>query len=364
MKLFFVIIFAFFGLLNAFLLSSCDRPKPPDYNESRNQTLSQACRLLEQEQFEQAIALLKTADDPELHLLLEMLSELEQERQLIIKANELLKNGQYQELSRLIEQAERSGIASPELLEYRSAPQAIQALQVFCSRMPWEKPEDLENAAKWLRPYLPSLRRAPAFEEFWQQQLAQGERLQQRENTRQQQNLLENIDQLLAQKQYPAAWNTLEKLWQLQPAHQIFGLLEHRQRRLKDNFEQLLHEQAPAPEILELALALTWHALPQQQQEQLRPLLSQTTTLSAAILAAGLFESAELYAIALRRWNAKPENRERFPWFLEKALAKVFFQPGQFNARCWRSPCPNLTDFFARINQIAVNLKQSQDKEK
>ena len=183
------------------LLVSCDRPAPPEYDESKSQTLSQVCHFLRNEQYDQAIALLKNIDDPDEQLLLEMLSDHEKERLLLLKANEFLQNGHYDELGRLIEQAEKSGDASPELLEFRAAPQALQALQVFCSRMPWESPEDLGNAMNWLKPYLPTLQQAPAFADFWQQQLRQRDILYQKRFTQQQQDLLVHIDHLLGGNQ-------------------------------------------------------------------------------------------------------------------------------------------------------------------
>ncbi len=358
--------FGFQGLLT---LVSCDRPAPPDYDESRIQTLSQVCHFLRNERYDQAIDLLIKIDDPDEQVLLEVLSDHEQERLLLLKANEFLKNGHYDELSRLVEEAEKGGDASPELLEYRAAPQALQALQVFCSRMPWESPEDLENAMNWLKPYLPTLRQAPAFTAFWQQQLREREVLYHSRFAQQQQDLLLRIDQQLGDNQRPAAWNSLETLWQLNPAHPIFSLLEHRQRLLKEDFHESPQKTSLPQQLSELAVALTWPGLPRQQQQQLKVFLTPANgalpkTLAGSILAAELLESPELYAAAIQRWTALPENQTRFPWFLEKALSKIFFQPAQFNARCWRTPCPNLTDFFARINQIAVNINQSKDKEK
>ena len=368
MKRFFPTLLAIFVLQGLLLFVSCDRPAPPDYDESKNQTLSKLCQFLRNEQHEQAIALLKNMEDAEQSLLLEMLISHEKERLLLLQANDCLKNGRFDELSSLIEQAEKKGEASPELLEYRSAPQALQALQVFCSRMPWESPEDLENAMNWLRPYLPTLQQAPAFEEFWQQQLRQREILYKRRIIQQQQDLLARIDHLLGENQRPAAWNALESLWQLNPTHPIFSLLDHRQRRLKEDIDKSLQAPSLSAQVRELVIVLAWSGLTPRQQQQLLKFLTPSRdfppqTLAGSILLAESMESPELYAVALQRWMAYPENKTRFPWFLEKALSEIFFQPNQFNARCWRTPCPNLTDFFARINQIAVNINQSQHKE-
>lgn len=368
MKRFFTIFLAIFVLQGLFLLVSCDRPVPPDYDESKIQTLSQLCHFLRDEQYDQALALLKNLDDPDEQLLFEMLTDHEQERLLLLKANEFLKKGHYDELGKLIEQAEKKGDASPELLEFRAAPQALQALEVFCSRMPWESPEDLENAMNWLKPYLATLQQAPAFTEFWQQQLRQREILHKSRFIQQQQDLLARIDHLLGDNQRPAAWNALESLWQLNPAHPIFSLLDHRHRRLKEDVDESLKKSLLPAQLAELTLSLIWPALPPPQQQMFKTILIPANgalpqTLAGSILAAEQLESPELYAVALQRWTALPENQKRFPWFLKKALSEIFFQPNQFNARCWRTPCPNLTDFFARINQIAVNINQSQHKE-
>lgn len=364
MKRFFVIIFAALGLSTTLSLTSCDRPKPPDYDESKSQTLGKVCRFLQEEQFAQAIATLQKTDAAEHLFLLETLSERQQELELLRQANELLGSGRYQELNLLVEQAEKRGIASPDLLEYRSAPQALQALQVFCSRMPWEKAADLANAMKWLHPYLPTLRQASKFEDFWQQQNEQLEEISQKHFVVQQQRMLENIDLVLGSNQPQAAWNEIEKLYQGNPEHKVFMALDQKQKKLQANFLALAYDQGFPRPYIELALALTWPDLNKQQQEQLKLLLEQTTTLSGSILAAQLFETPEYYALAVQRWQAVQGNRKKAAWFLEKALSEIFFHADQFNARCWRSPCPNLTDFFARINQIAVNLNHSQDKER
>ena len=360
---------AVLGIQGLLLLVSCDRPAPADYDETKNQTLSKICRLLQNGHYEEAIALLKEKEPSDNALLVEVLSSYVNERQLLVKANEALKKGQYDDLARLIEQAEKRGDASPELLEYRSAPQALQALQVFCSRMPWEKTEDMDHAMNWLKPYLPVLQGSPVFVVFWQQQLQQRNHLLLQQFTKAEETLLEQIDRQLSENQRTAAWNSVEKLWQLNPQHLLFSFLDRQQRSLKADFAQCITASPQNRSVFEYALTLSYPHLSRLQRESVAsffppPENTIPLTLSGMILAAELLELPEFYALAYQRWAALSGKQESFPGFMEKLLSELFSQPEQFNARCWRTPCPNLTDFFARINQIAVNMNQQDQRKK
>ena len=107
-------------------------------------------------------------------------------RELFLEANTLLQEQRFNDMARLIDDAEKRGEATPALLELRGLPQALQALSLFCARRPYQNSKDLEQSLDFLAPWTAELARlAPnAFPTFLESQKALLEELREAERQR------------------------------------------------------------------------------------------------------------------------------------------------------------------------------------
>ena len=98
--------------------------------------------------------------------------EYHRRHRLFVEANEMLAQGRMNDLTERIDLAEQQGESSVELLTLRELPLALQSLELYCRRMPFQHSEDVEYALAALMPYRPVLERSPAFCEFLEGQRA------------------------------------------------------------------------------------------------------------------------------------------------------------------------------------------------
>ena len=354
-----------FLLISIFLCASCGGSKAPSYDESQSESLRQASALLREQRYGEALARLQGQGAGEYNSLRELLLDQQNELELIGQANELLLKGSYGELSALVEKAERRGEASPELLQYRALPQALQALQLFCRKRPWENAADLENAMLWLQPYLPVLQESKSFVAFWQEQEEEKNTLLEAEKKAAESELLGQIDWQLANDEGHTAWQSAQRLQEQNPGHKLFALLDSLEKGLAGQFSDDLPGDAM---LLELALLLSLsrgnEALRQSAEHYFaKPEMEPPRSLAGLIAAARIKDSPALYTQAYEQWRGRNKDKLTKPAFLVELIDGFFSRPEQFNAPCWRSPCPGLTDWFDRLHQTAVNASNPIPKE-
>lgn len=338
-------------------LTACKKHPAEEYSEQHSLALSEASQMLQQNDLKGATdVLLKQGLMPET-LLLELLSSAQQEQALLRQANEYLQQGQYHTLSNLVNQAEKEGQATPELLKYRAIPQALQALQLFCQRMPWESSEDLKNALAWLRPYASVLEQSPTFQRFWQQQHNLLLPLQQRELQRKYDKITAEIDIGLRQNRFPEAWAAAARLYALHPSHPLFSFLDWSEKSLREQLPQLPPDSPGEQEACELAFALCWQQLSATERKSLLiPLATLAPqafrTVSGLSLLAQYLDSLEWLALTFQRWQEQASPKEPLPIIFREYSLSLLPRPEQLAARCRQTPCPNFSDFFTAINLL------------
>ncbi|NMA43774.1 MAG: hypothetical protein GX946_10395 [Oligosphaeraceae bacterium] len=361
-------LLSLFLLICIFLCAACDGPKAAPYDERKSEALTRASAMLREQRYDEAIALLQATGPGEYHSLLELLHAQQNDLALLRQANALLLKGDYNELIALIEKAERRGEASPQLLQYRSLPQALQALQLFCRKRPWESAADLETAMHWLQPYLPVLQESAVFRDFWQQQEREKQALLEAEKRAGDAELIRQIDWELANFNEEAAWQAVQKFQQKNPTHELFSMLDVPKQRLAREFAKSLSAGTKPGLLVELALLLNLSHGDATLQRAVKkhfdaPKLEPPMSLAGLIAAARINDDPALYSAAYTQWLSRNSDKRKKPAFLVELLDSFFSRAEQFNARCWRTPCPGLTDWFDRINQIAVNASMQTTKE-
>jgi len=338
-------------------LTSCEKRSPEEYSERHSLVLSEVSQRLLQNDLKGAKDVLQKQGSMPETLLLELLTAAEQEQALLLQASEHLQQGQYHTLSNLLTKAEKDGQATPELLKYRAIPQALQALQLFCQRMPWESSEDLSNALTWLQPYTPVLEQSPAFQRFWQQQHNFLEPLQQRELQRKCDSLTAEIDLDLCQNRFTDAWAASARLYALHPAHPLFSFLDWSQKSLHAQLPPLPPESSEQQEACELALVLCWGQLSATQRKRLLFPLSTLAaqsfrTVSGLSLLALYLDSPEWLTLAFQRWQEQASEKETLPFIFREYMLSLLPRPEQFAASCRQYTCPGFSDFFTCLNLL------------
>ena len=152
----------FIVIFMTIVLCGCnDDAKAPDYDNFRADMTLQTVEQINNGQTEQAIKTLqefrqKAPEDP-FPIAAARIEEIRLDAE---KANKLLRVGNVNELGLLLQMIETEGNASPEILAFRAAPPALEALAKYCARMPWERSSDITDGLELLRPHSNKIGRA------------------------------------------------------------------------------------------------------------------------------------------------------------------------------------------------------------
>ena len=118
-------------------------------------------------------------------------------RQDFDKAEELLRQRDYQGLRLFLAQCKASGRVGAELDGFEALPDALEQLELFRSRMPWENSVVLKDALEELEPYLETLSQSASFERFFQEQQTTLKALQAKEAAIRAKGYLSRMEQAL-----------------------------------------------------------------------------------------------------------------------------------------------------------------------
>lgn len=255
-------------------------------------------------------------------------------RELFLEANTLLQEQRFNDLARLIDDAEKRGEATPALLELRGLPQALQALSLFCARRPYQNSKDLEQSLDFLAPWTAELARlAPnAFPTFLESQKALLEELREAERQRAVERLLGELDEsltTLTPSRRPLVW-ILADLHDVDSANGIFTLVDT-QGRAMPGFAAGLSQGEWDPS-KELAVSVAWNGLGEGERGSVAELLKSNPaeTLSGRVLRIRAGVSTEGLIDVLLAWQESiPPERisEARPLFIEECLGGSALPP-------------------------------------
>ena len=296
---------------------------------------------------------------PESGELRQLLTAREKQEALCREAQKYLDEGRPNDLAALIDAAELRGEATPQLLQLRSMPQALQALRLFCSRQPYERAEDLEQSLNFLKPYVEELsEHAESFRRFHASQLALLGELRRKEEVRKVSAWLRRLDWALATAgREREAGECLRKIASEAPNAAFLKYINKALNGPGEALEQWLDQgaewgRAAIPDDqLELALAVAWRSLSSDRREAAaRALAKKTwepTTLTGTAMRGWVLKSVPLCQAALSRWRAQATGRELqecAPSFLPSYLGLLLGERngGRDGKRLdvWRHPVP------------------------
>lgn len=327
------------------------------YNLDRSRTLIAAGNALAEEAGAAVLEgiLAGMPGDDDCSMLLAHLQDHGRRRALFAQAEALLKDGRYHDLNALLDNAEKEGAATYELLLLRGLPQALQALTLFCARAPYTRSEDLAQSLDFLQPYVAELSsRSSVFNLFYQRQ----------------QNLLAELrdterNRLFAERLAALDWQlatdggTPKQL--LRAIARQFGDVDFFLYVTEDAKvgrllpTELLAYELPSAlpkEWFELACALTWSELSESQRKAAAGFLTArpAKTLTGMAMRAGFLGSAAEFEKAIRAWRERAtpdELRGSCPAFLPQYLEIIGAGGEQ-----WRSPLPSAPVILLRLADL------------
>ncbi len=181
-----------------FLLWGCSRRETVPYDNRRSLALLDACEAIIADDNTAAMAALQQME------IISGQDDFSTETQLAIsrrqdfdKAEELLRQRDYSGLRLFLAQCKASGRVGAELDGFEPLPDALEQLELFRSRMPWERSDVLKDALEELEPHVETLSASPAFVAFHKEQLAELKRLQVKEAAERAQGFLNRMERAL-----------------------------------------------------------------------------------------------------------------------------------------------------------------------
>ncbi len=180
------------------LLVGCKKKRPDVYDNSSSNALLDALEAIEKNQDDKALKAVQEIPSYENDSFKEELVLIIRKRQQMKTIDSYLKKGDFQSLRLYLEDCQKSGDASSELLALRTLPDDLQALTIFCSKMPWESSDALQDAMNAIGSYLPTLSQYESFRKFYAEQQATLVMLQRKERFQRLQKDIKDLDLIVA----------------------------------------------------------------------------------------------------------------------------------------------------------------------
>ena len=321
---FFIYIFLFFSL---FLFVSCKR-ESVELNRAKTKNLLKICDNIQKQNQKEALSII--AETPSLkHSKLALYLESQQQnKELYEKFNKFLLEQQFSRAIEMIQEAESSGLATSELIQLKKLPYALQALELFCVRMPWEDVESLQKNWQYLQKHDAILEKSAVYCVFRDQQLEHLKQLQQKDSLAIQTILLFRLDQLCAGGENEKALQLFQHFSNQYPMHplsllirgknfttQYFNILESK---------KLLSEQYSS---FELATALNSTSLTSKQKNAVLDIfikIPQRSTISGTLLNYSFLNTHTNLSSILLAWQKTAQKELGFPNFFHTALKEKY----------------------------------------
>ena len=293
------------------------------------------------------------------------------QREVLLEANRLLAQERYNDLSLLLEKAQREGLATTQLLELAGLPQALQALRLYCARRPYEHASDLEQNLDFLRPWARQLQSlSPAFQYFYQEQQSQLLAMRQQEAVAAEEQVLRRLDWLLScENQKSRAGDHLAQAAMAYPQLPILKLVQLTSSgawQATAALHDLLATSGFLPKAskrerlsIELACALAWKSLANSETETLArewQNLPEAVSLAGTFLRARCLNESSLFEEAIASWQrnaSETELAEDAPACLGDYLTCLLDDQATVDSD-WARPAPD----FASVLHRAASLSK------
>ena len=357
----------FLAIFMVLVLCGCkDDAKAPDYDNFRSEMTLQTVENIRHGKTDDALETLdklQTAHPSDPFPV--AARRTEQIRALVENANTLLRQARVNDLADELQKIEDNGNASPEILAFRAAPPAIEALSQYCARMPWERSTDIAEGFEILRPHLNILISSKSFNDFLKTQQSKYETLKQTELKADIRNLLGRIDKAFISADAKALQGAINALRQKYPQNPFFSCQSIKTAADTASLSAKLKEETGGPEALEIAAAIQWDELPPAARRGMTEIIGTAPlTYSGAWIAAMTGGRAATIAFLTRL-------REKHPLVTPNhkiiaSLMKLNASEQVKNNVSNRLPCPGGPEIIDQILSIslpkATNKQQKENK--
>ncbi len=207
------------------LFAGCGRGSAPAYDSRRAEAILDVCENIAENRdsdAQKAINRLNefsAADDFAVSVSLAL-----QRKMNFAKADDFLQQSDYKGLREFIASCRASGAAGTELDGFDSVPDALEALSIFRSRMPWEESKVLKDALEDLEPHRELLSKSAEFVKFYDAQLETLKKLKASEAAAQADALVESLERAVVAGDTRRYMETANEFKRLQPNHVFFAM--------------------------------------------------------------------------------------------------------------------------------------------
>lgn len=346
------------GLIGA----GCGRDEAPDYDGMESRLLAEVLDGLRHgDPGHSLTALQKLADvEPESRLP-DLAVAHERDRELVVRLNRHLEAGELEEAGEILRYQRRFGDMGTSLMAWTGLPDALRALEIYIKGKPYPTSLAARQALARLDEHLPLLGRSAAFGEFLKAERMETSHLMGTERARVTRSLVWDVDQLVLVGDRRADDILAEIVAMVGEGHPLPATIQavalgdwRRVKELSETNGTGLYQS----EYLEIAFAMFWDELSPEVRKALGKGLVRLPpcTLSGLLLHAryaayyGRMDDAVAYIRELS------SSVQMTPHIVGRILQSMVLPRAAFTAPCWQTPCPSVSDFLDRIDQVRGSL--------
>ena len=325
----------------------CSKGKAPDFDNEQSALVLGACEAIADGKTEDAMNLLNELRHyPAYTSFVEEAQLAIRRHQNATSINQMLQSGDLRKLKQFLAEAERQGILSGDMLLHSDMPDALQALMLFCAKMPWEDSVSLQNALAQLAPYVEPLSRTEAFRSFHAEQMQLLKKMEREELEAKVRECLAALDKAAATGDDQGWLQAHNKLQKLKPDAALLKYEMQLGGKLSD----------PHPDWASYAIALmgNWRRLNDRQRKKALDIMEGTpANLCGSVLNAirsNTEEALRAHQAAMESMGLAPSN-EALASFMG-SLGIVYSKQGGTH-----SPCLGLREIFALLSSINIENK-------
>jgi len=348
----------------ALLGAGCGREQAPDYDGKESRLLVEVLESLRQEQPEQSLRLLTTFGeaDPDSRLP-DLGIAHERDRELVVRLNRHLRAGQLDEAAEILRYQQRFGDLGTTLLEWGDLPDALRALDRYLAGKPYPSVTAARRAMASLENFRPMLDRSAIFQDFLAAERQELEIAGSGE--------LEQITRILvAELDYmvlvgdPRAADILAQIVATVGESHPLPVTVRAVAEGQWNIVRELGEPDDAglyqTDYIEIAFAMHWNDLSGEVREVLgRSLLRlPPCTLSGMLLHARYAAIYGRTEVAVGHIRELSSSVQMTPRIVGDMLKSMVLPPEAFATPAWKTPCPGVSDFLDRIDQLRTKGTQ------
>lgn len=206
------------------LLAGCGRSSAPDYGNGRNTAMLDACEAMVQGRDADAEAALKVLEEYSGSDDFASSARLSLQRRMnFAMAGKYLEQSDFQGLRVFLAECNASGSAGAELDGFDMLPDALEALAIFKSRLPWEEAKVLKDSLEDLEPHRALLSKSAVFTAFYNEQLETLKKLQASEASAEAESYLDQIERAIVSGNTQKLSELKTDFRRVQPGHGLFA---------------------------------------------------------------------------------------------------------------------------------------------